>query len=195
MMGKVKATLLLGTTVATLGGCAPMQPYPATMYTNQVPYYSNGVRPYFASYQRPSYGDETLFPQGYVPADAPARRALLAEAHRAIGVRYKFGGETPREGFDCSGLTQFVYRAANGITLPRTAAEQSRASRTISFQQMRPGDLIFFRTSFGSVNHVGIYVGRGQFIHAASGGAKVSVDSLSRPYWQQRLVKFGTFMA
>ena len=77
----------------------------------------------------------------------------------------------------------------------REAAEQSRASRTISFNQMRPGDLIFFRTSGSSVNHVGIYTGRGQFIHAASGGAKVSVDNLSRSYWQQRLVKFGRILA
>ena len=128
------------------------------------------------------------------PADAPARRALLSQAHQVLGVRYKYGGETPYEGFDCSGLTQYVYRHANGFTLPRTAAEQSQASRTISFNEMKPGDLIFFRTSGTKVNHVGIYVGRGQFIHAASGGGRVSVDTLSKTYWQQRLVKFGTFM-
>lgn len=128
------------------------------------------------------------------PADAPARRALLSQAHQALGVRYKYGGETPREGFDCSGLTQYVYQHANGINIPRTAAQQSQASRTINFNQMKPGDLIFFRTSGRSVNHVGIYIGRGQFIHAASGGGKVSIDSLSKTYWQQRLIKFGTFL-
>jgi cell wall-associated NlpC family hydrolase len=110
-------------------------------------------------------------------------------------MRYTYGGETPREGFDCSGLTQYVYKNAQGITLPRTAAEQSASSRTISFEQMRPGDLIFFRTSGSKVNHVGIYIGRGDFIHAASGSSKVSTDSLSKTYWQQRLVKFGAFLA
>lgn len=195
-MGKLQATLWLGTTAALLGGCVPMQPYSQpSMYANYMPAPNNTARPYLASYHPNSYNNGSSFFQQQEPADAPARRALLAEAHRTIGVRYKYGGETPREGFDCSGLMQFIYKNANGITLPRTAAEQSRASRTISFNQMRPGDLIFFRTSGSSVNHVGIYTGRGQFIHAASGGAKVSVDNLSRTYWQQRLVKFGRILA
>lgn len=197
-MGKLQATLWLGATAALLGGCAPMQPYPqGTMYAYMPPPQQNyGARPYLASYHpQLAYNPQPFYPQQYEPADAPARRALLAQAHQALGTRYTLGGETPREGFDCSGLTQYVYKNANGITLPRTAAEQSRASRTISFAQMRPGDLIFFRTSGNSVNHVGIYIGRGQFIHAASGGAKVTVDSLDRSYWRQRFVKFGTFMA
>ncbi|HRJ53268.1 MAG TPA: C40 family peptidase [Candidatus Thiothrix moscowensis] len=202
-MGKFQAALWLGATTALLGGCAPTLPYPTySMYAyapmpeggSQYGFYDDGVRPYLASYNRP-YPSRPLFSQQYEPDDAPARRALLAQAHQALGTRYKFGGETPREGFDCSGLTQYVYRNANGINLPRTAAEQSHASRTISFNEMRPGDLIFFRTSGSTVNHVGIYIGRGQFIHAASGGAKVTVDNLSRPYWQQRLVKFGSFLA
>jgi cell wall-associated NlpC family hydrolase len=172
------------------------RPYPASYQPQQ------GARPYLASYQpqmgynqRPAMMRPPASQQPYEPADAPARRALLAQAHQAVGTHYKFGGETPREGFDCSGLVQYVYKNGNGVTLPRTATEQSRASRTINFAQMRPGDLIFFRTSGNSVNHVGIYIGRGQFINAASGSARVMVDNLSRPYWQQRIVKFGTFMA
>ncbi len=135
-----------------------------------------------------------LYKQEAEPANSPARHALLSQAHHVLGIRYKYGGETPNQGFDCSGLTQYVYRNANGIVIPRTAAQQSQASRTISFQQMKPGDLIFFRTSGRKINHVGIYIGRGQFIHAASGGGKVTIDNLSKSYWQQRLVKFGTFM-
>lgn len=193
-MGKLQTTLWLGTAAALLNGCAPMPPQ-GTMYAYQpMPPYNNGVRPYYASYNTQLNYNPPPYAQNYQPADAPARRALLAQAYQALGTRYTFGGETPREGFDCSGLTQFVYKQGNGITLPRTALEQSRASRTISFEQMRPGDLIFFRTSGGSVNHVGIYVGRGQFIHAASGGARVTMDTLSRPYWQQRLVKFGAVL-
>ncbi|EIJ36534.1 C40 family peptidase [Thiothrix nivea] len=205
-MGKITLALLLGATAVLFGGCAPMGSYSQSA---QYPYwnhtvpgvYQGGAKPYFTSYNQP-YASQPVFSQQYQPfsqqyepADAPARRALLAQAHQALGIPYKFGGETPREGFDCSGLTQYVYKNAHGITLPRTAAQQSSASRTISFEQMRPGDLIFFRTSGSAVNHVGIYIGRGEFIHAASGGGKVSVDNLSKTYWQQRLVKFGTFLA
>lgn len=205
-MGNSKAALLIGALMTTLSGCAPLGSYPQTA---QYPYwnhtapsiYQNQARPYFTSYGRPPSAQPT-FSQQYQPFssqaepyDAPARRALLTQAHQALGMRYTFGGKTPREGFDCSGLTQYVYKNAQGITLPRTAAEQSAASRTVSFEQMRPGDLIFFRTRGNKVNHVGIYIGHGEFIHAASGGNKVSIDSLSKTYWQQRLVKFGTFLA
>ncbi len=205
-MGNIKAALLVGAVTSALGGCAPMGSYPQTA---QYPYWNHTVpgvyqpqaRPYFTSYNQPSMSQPAFsqqyqpFSQQTEPYDAPARRALLAQAHQALGVRYTYGGETPREGFDCSGLTQYVYKNAQGITLPRTAAEQSDASRTISFEQMRPGDLIFFRTSGSKVNHVGIYIGRGDFIHAASGSSKVNTDNLSKTYWQQRLVKFGAFIA
>ncbi|QLQ31929.1 MAG: C40 family peptidase [Candidatus Thiothrix singaporensis] len=198
-MGKIKTAMLLGATAAFIGGCAPMGSYP--QYA-QYPYWNHTVPGvYQASYSQPYPSQSSFsqpyqpFSQQYEPADAPVRRALLAQAHQALGTPYKLGGETPREGFDCSGLTQYVYKNARGITLPRTAAEQSNASRTISFEEMRPGDLIFFRTSGAAVNHVGIYIGRGEFIHAASGGGKVSIDNLSRTYWQQRLVKFGAFLA
>jgi cell wall-associated NlpC family hydrolase len=213
-MGKINAALLMGTAAAFLGGCAPVIYYPqATNTAAQYPYwnhtvpgvyqgnYQNEARPYYTSYN-PSETSQPHFSQQYQPfsqqaepADAPARRALLAQAHQALGIRYTFGGESPGTGFDCSGLTQYVYKNAQGIKLPRTAAEQSKASRTVSFEEMRPGDLIFFRTSGSTVNHVGIYVGRGNFIHAASGGSKVTLDNLSKTYWQQRLVKFGAFLA
>ena len=129
--------------------------------------------------------------QAYI---TPERRALMDAAYRALGVTYRWGGNTPREGFDCSGLTKFTHKNVN-VSIPRTAAEQSQASRTISRQQLRPGDMIFFRTSGKTVNHVGIYVGNGKFIHAASGGGRVTLDDLRRGYWQQRLVKYGTFLA
>ncbi|MEZ5476145.1 MAG: C40 family peptidase [Thiolinea sp.] len=122
------------------------------------------------------------------------RKALLDAAYRAIGTTYRWGGNSPREGFDCSGLTKFTHKNVS-VNIPRTAAEQSRASRTISRQQLRPGDMIFFKTSGNAVNHVGIYVGNGKFIHAASGGGRVTVDDLRKSYWQKRLYKYGTFLS
>lgn len=121
------------------------------------------------------------------------RRAILDRAHQVLGVRYKYGGNSVREGLDCSALIQLTHKPL-GRSIPRTAAEQSRASRTISRQELRPGDLIFFNTLGKGVSHVGIYVKNGNFIHAASGGGRVMVDNLSKSYWQKRIVKYGTFV-
>lgn len=202
-MGKQQLMLLAAAMTVVLEGCSSVEPLqPTTMYaraTNNtrlhyparpiaVAYSPRAYQHYQSSFQHPIYS------QRMVPTDFPVRRALLAHANQALGVSYRYGGETPREGFDCSGLTQYVYKHGSGIALPRTAAQQSAASRTVSFNQIRPGDLIFFHTQGRQINHVGIYIGRGQFIHAASGGGKVTVDNLSRPYWQQRLAKFGTFI-
>lgn len=123
-----------------------------------------------------------------------ARQKVLQAARRQLGVRYRWGGNTPRQGFDCSGFTKHAMRDSN-ITIPRTAAQQSRASRTISRSQLKPGDMIFFKTSGRHINHVGIYLGNGRFIHAASGGGKVTTDDLRKAYWQKRLHKYGTFFS
>jgi len=210
-MGRLQTAAWLGAASALLGGCAPMPapyyPQYATygMPAARTPYYGNPYnfqpnsrpRAYFASYQTfpQQHQMQPMYSPQFEPADAPARRALLMQARQALGVRYTLGGTNPNSGFDCSGLTQYVYKNANGITLPRTAAEQSRATRTISFNELRPGDLIFFHTSGRNVNHVGVYIGRGQFIHAASGGAKVSLDTLDKTYWKQRFTKFGRVLA
>ena len=123
----------------------------------------------------------------------PVRRAILDRAHQVLGVKYKYGGNSVREGLDCSALIQLTHKPI-GRSIPRTAAEQSRASRTILRQELRPGDLIFFNTLGRGVSHVGIYVKNGSFIHAASGGGRVMVDNLSKSYWQKRIVKYGTFV-
>lgn len=203
-MNKINLIGLLAGTASLTWGCAPLVTYQPAQYpywNHTGAYYTDtyfNPQPQFASYDPnsnlPPFYAQSYSQQPYEPVDAPARRAILDQAFQVLGVRYKLGGESPAEGFDCSGLTLFVYQRGQGIRLPRTADEQSRASRTISFEQMRPGDLIFFRTSGGKVNHVGIYIGRGDFIHAATGGGKVTIDNLGKPYWQQRLVKFGTFL-
>ncbi len=123
---------------------------------------------------------------------SPERRELMRVAHRSIGIRYKWGGETPQEGFDCSGLMQYAYKRS-GIRIPRTAAQQRDASRRISRSQLRPGDMIFFKTGRNS-NHVGIYAGRGEFIHASTGSHRVKKERLDTQYWNQHFVKYGAFL-
>jgi len=123
----------------------------------------------------------------------PARNKMIQIAKSTIGVPYKWGGNNPREGFDCSGLMRYVHINALGLNIPRTAAHQRDRSRTISYAQLQPGDMLFFKTG-RKTNHVGIYVGNRQFVHAPSGGKRVKISTMDSPYWYKRFVKFGTFL-
>jgi len=102
-----------------------------------------------------------------------------------LGVPYVYGGTTP-QGFDCSGLVQYVYREV-GVNLPRTARNQSRSGRTTTLRTMLRGDLIFFRIDRDVISHVGIYVGKGQFVHAPGTGKHIRIDSIDNGWWRQRV--------
>ena len=109
-------------------------------------------------------------------------------AKKKLGKRYVWGATGSKNTFDCSGLTTYVYKK-NGINLPRRAIAQSKVGKRIARSQLRPGDLIFFDTSKGHrgyVNHVGIYIGNGKFIHASSAKKKVVITSLNKPFYSKR---------
>jgi cell wall-associated NlpC family hydrolase len=95
-------------------------------------------------------------------------------ANRLTGVRYLWGGASPRSGFDCSGLVQYVYGKL-GVPLPHYTVSQYRHGRSVSRSSLRPGDLVFF---YG-LNHVGIYAGGGKYIHAPRAGSTVRWASLA----------------
>lgn len=116
---------------------------------------------------------------------------ILQAAAAAIGVPYRYGGAT-RAGFDCSGLTQFAYRAA-GIAIPRTAAAQHHDAVAVARAALQPGDLVFFATGRGGVDHVGIYAGDGRFVHAPSSGRAVSFGDLADPWYAARYAGAGRF--
>ena len=105
-----------------------------------------------------------------------------------IGVDYRFGGNTPDSGLDCSGLIQYVFQQVTGATLPRTALEMSRLGKKVALQDLRPGDLVFFNTRYFAFSHVGLYLGDDRFIHAPSRGGEVEVVALSTTYWQKRFM-------
>ncbi|WP_417662582.1 NlpC/P60 family protein [Pseudomonas sp.] len=111
---------------------------------------------------------------------------VLIRAIGLVGTPYRYGGNTPDGGFDCSGLIGFVYRDVAGISLPRTTSQLSQMrGQNVSRSNLQSGDLVFFATSGGSkVSHAGIYVGEGRFVHAPSSGGTVRLDSLSNRYWQ-----------
>ncbi len=123
----------------------------------------------------------------------PARLRMVNVAKSVVGVPYKWGGNSPEQGFDCSGLTRFVHKNALGLNIPRITAKQRDNSRTINYAQLQPGDMLFFKTSSKS-NHVGIYIGNRKFIHAPSSGKRVSVATMDSSYWHKRFVKFGTYL-
>ena len=122
--------------------------------------------------------------EGYQSATAYSQRAndVLLRALGLVGTPYRYGGNTPEGGFDCSGLVGFVYRDAAGVKLPRTTAElmDLRAER-VGRDELQPGDLVLFTP--GGSGHVGIYVGEGRFVHAPSTGGTVRMDYLDTPYW------------
>lgn len=110
--------------------------------------------------------------------------SIVNTAKQYLGVRYVWGGESPR-GFDCSGLTQYVM-ALNGISIPRTTDAQMRIGKTVAYEDMQPGDLIFFDligVNNGNASHVGIYAGNGKMIHAPRPGQRVEIVPLGR-YWK-----------
>lgn len=110
---------------------------------------------------------------------------ITSYALSLIGVNYKFGGNTPEQGLDCSGLIRYVFQQATGIALPRTAREQARVGETVAIDKLQPGDLVFFNTRRFQFSHVGLYLGENRFIHAPSRGGAVEVVSLEQKYWQK----------
>jgi cell wall-associated NlpC family hydrolase len=121
-----------------------------------------------------------------IPGTNELRNQLVHTARKYIGVAYKWGGESAREGFDCSGLTMTVYQL-NGLDLPRSSWQQWEAGRPIGRDQLLKGDLVFFATSGGRrVSHVGIYAGENKFIHAPRKGKTIRTTSLSNTYYRKR---------
>ncbi|MBM7120695.1 C40 family peptidase [Dyella kyungheensis] len=118
------------------------------------------------------------------------RKTLIGMAMQLRDIRYVRGGHDPSTGFDCSGFVRYVFAHAVGLELPTNSASQFVAGLNVNRGDMKPGDLVFFRTAGkrgqGRVSHVGIYIANGQFIHSPSRGKTVRVDSLDQSYWAQR---------
>jgi cell wall-associated NlpC family hydrolase len=112
------------------------------------------------------------------------RNDLAFYALSLAGTPYRYGGESPRTGFDCSGFVRYVYRHSLGVRLPRTVNAMSRVGRRIKISQLRPGDLVFYHTGRSRYSHVGIYLGKRRFVHSPSSGESVKVSYLSG-YWKK----------
>ncbi|SMG24966.1 C40 family peptidase [Paraburkholderia susongensis] len=114
------------------------------------------------------------------------REEISIQAMSLVGVPYRWGGNTPDSGFDCSGFVRYVVLRAASVNLPRTTAEMSGRGESIEPDEIAPGDLIFFNTTGRAHSHVGIYVGKLRFVNAPSTGGTVRLDYLTNPYWAKR---------
>ena len=131
----------------------------------------------------PASADSRPWPQ-VRPADPAAANAVLMRAIGLVGTPYRYGGNTPDSGFDCSGLVAYVYRDMLDLRLPRTSRQLAEVQGPrIAPEKLAAADLVFFG-SRGNVTHVGIYVGEGRFVHAPSTGGTVRLDRLDGHYWR-----------
>jgi cell wall-associated NlpC family hydrolase len=111
-----------------------------------------------------------------------------AVALEQLGVPYRYGGRSPT-GFDCSGLVQYAYGLA-GKSLPRTTGELWETTASVKGGALRPGDLVFFQID-GKMSHVGLYLGKDNFVHAPSTGRVVSIESLDSPFYSNAFIRGG----
>ena len=128
-------------------------------------------------------------------AEIPSRLTLQQSndvtlyAISLVGTPYRWGGNTPESGFDCSGLIGYVYKSRAGVLTPRTVSALTDWGQPVPAAAVRTGDLVVF-TQNGVTNHAGIYVGEGRFVHAPSKGGEVRLDALNSKYWGKQPASF-----
>ena len=196
-MIKVITLTVLSSVVLFISGCSQLprdnstQRTKAYAYRNPHPRYQPQTpapqtnKKTIITYQNPS-------PPADTPLNSPAREQMVSIIKNTLGTPYKWGGNNPQRGFDCSGLMQYVHKNA-GLIIPRTTAKQRDNSYTINYNQLQPGDMLFFKIN-RKTNHVGMYIGNRKFIHAPSTGKKVTIATMDSSYWHKRFVKFGTYI-
>ena len=125
-------------------------------------------------------------PRAVMPSE-DAMADLVLQAVSLMGIAYRFGGNTPVSGFDCSGFIRYIFQRSAGIDLPRTAAEQAQLGRPIEREELKPGDILFFNTRGFKYSHNALYLGNGRFIHAPRTGKNIEIGHLSSEYWSGRV--------
>ena len=112
---------------------------------------------------------------------------LIMNAMSLIGLSYRFSGNSPTQGLDCSGFMQYIFKRSMGITLPRTSAEMATVGQQVDRANLKPGDMVFFGGG-GRVSHVGMYIGNDRFIHAPRTGRDIEITSMNGTYWKNRYI-------
>ena len=131
--------------------------------------------------EKPSWFGTVNRPRVALPTNEVVSNAMVL-----IGIPYRWGGNTPESGLDCSGFVRYVYNSTHGIELPRRAIDMVRAGELVAVNDLQPGDLVFFKTKPRTISHVGIYIGNDRFVHAPSTGQSIRVDSIHDTYWGRK---------
>lgn len=179
------AKCLLAATTVVLAGCATNPPSTSASshhlirdaylsYTQSDP-----LGAYLKSQDRQNYGTST-------PNASEASRSFASTALGALGIKYRFGGDTPSTGFDCSGLVAYAAEKSLGLKLPRKSSDIARLGKSVDRNELKKGDLVFFNTRGHRFSHVGIYLGDKKFVHAPRAGSVVRIESMDIAYWRKR---------
>jgi len=118
--------------------------------------------------------------------DASLRTDVVVRALTLINTPYRYGGDSPEVGFDCSGLVRYVFQSVGATLLPRRSEDIGKLGAPITRAQLAPGDLVFFNTLSRAYSHVAIYIGDGRFLHAPARGGRVRIEALDDRYWRAR---------
>ena len=145
----------------------------------------SGCSSFVAKKQTPSGNLYSNLPDFSVEKNAGLDDVSLA-AMSLIGTPYRWGGNTPQTGFDCSGLVVYVIKNTRQKNVPRTTSELGKYGQSLALESPAPGDLVFFNTLGESHSHVGIYVGQGRFVHAPTTGGTVRIEEIKNSYWAPR---------
>lgn len=133
-----------------------------------------------------AFAQQTQLPEASGNDWSNVAQEVLINALSLTGIKYKYGGNSPQTGFDCSGFVRYVFQQAASLTLPHGARALSQLGQTVPIEQLQPGDLVFFNTLKSAFSHVGIYLGDNRFIHAPSSGGGIHVVNLNDQYWAKR---------
>jgi cell wall-associated NlpC family hydrolase len=108
-------------------------------------------------------------------------------AERFVGIPYRWGGDTVVDGMDCSGFARAVYNLC-GVNIPRSSREQFKVGDNVGRADLKEGDLVFFGNSDSEINHVGIYIGDGRFVHAPRRGDDIKISGMEDAYFVKRFI-------
>jgi cell wall-associated NlpC family hydrolase len=127
------------------------------------------------------------FPEESAPVSQAIRYKLTKAARTFLGLPYRWGGMSERWGADCSGLVKMIF-AKLRIELPRTSRDQIESGEKVSLDNLETGDLVFFSSDGNAPNHVGVYIGNHQFLHAEKKAGRVIITDLSQPWYAKRFL-------